>query len=63
MRLGTIVIFTGILPIAKDESGLAAIITHGKPNFPRSVEISYLITRVEIGHVSTSCLSNLLNGC
>jgi hypothetical protein len=29
IAIGTIVIFTGILPIARDEQGLAAIIGHG----------------------------------
>jgi Zn-dependent protease with chaperone function len=32
MRLspsGTVVVFTGILPVAKDEQGLAAILGHG----------------------------------
>jgi hypothetical protein len=28
--LGTVVVFTGILPVAKDEQGLAAILGHGK---------------------------------
>ena len=27
--LGTIVVFTGILPVARDEQGLAAILGHG----------------------------------
>ncbi len=26
---GTVVVFTGILPVAKDEQGLAAILGHG----------------------------------
>lgn len=30
MHLGTIVVSTGIIPIAKDEHGLAAVISHGK---------------------------------
>lgn len=29
---GNIVVFTGILPVAKDEQGLAAILGHGKLN-------------------------------
>jgi len=28
-NLGTIVVFTGILPVARDEQGLAAILGHG----------------------------------
>lgn len=29
ISLGTVVVFTGILPVAKDEQGLAAILGHG----------------------------------
>lgn len=27
---GTVIVFTGILPLAKDEEGLAAVVGHGK---------------------------------
>lgn len=30
LQLGTIVVFTGILPVARDEQGLAAILGHGR---------------------------------
>ena len=33
--VGDIVVFTGILPVAKDEHGLAGILGHGKSPFLR----------------------------
>ena len=29
-KLGIIVVFTGILPLCRDEEGLAAVLAHGK---------------------------------
>ena len=37
IRLGTIVVFTGILPVASHEQGLAAILGHGKLNLPHMI--------------------------
>lgn len=49
---GTIVVFTGILPVCKNEAGLAAVVGHGVyPNF--SSMKSVLKLGSEIGHAGT----------
>ena len=45
----TIVVFTGILPIARDEEGLAAIIGHGKSRVLYQL-LCRLMLCAEIGH-------------
>ena len=39
---GTVVVFTGILPVAKDEQGLAAILGHGTFHQPQTIPKSTL---------------------
>lgn len=57
---GNVVVFTGILPVAKDEQGLAAVLGHG---VCYSLYRQKLITNVldhayaEIGHVGWCFLS------
>lgn len=40
---GTVIVFTGILPIAKDEEGLAAIIGHGERKSTPSVHLAHIV--------------------
>ncbi|KAI0295074.1 hypothetical protein B0F90DRAFT_1213239 [Multifurca ochricompacta] len=48
---GTIVVFTGILPVAKDEQGLAAILGHGEFIHPNPILKFPFTLCIEIGHV------------
>jgi len=50
MASGNIVVFTGIIPVAKDEDGLAAILGHGPPS---KLCVARFNTKscTEIGHV------------
>jgi hypothetical protein len=42
--LGTVVVFTGILPICKDENGLAAVLGHGDSSHPSHVGDGLILT-------------------
>jgi metalloendopeptidase OMA1, mitochondrial len=43
IRKGTVIVFTGILPIARDEEGLAAILGHGEHTIPHATNLSSLL--------------------
>jgi hypothetical protein len=47
---GNVVVFTGILPVARDEHGLAAVLAHGDPA-SLFHNVLFVNTRAEIGHV------------
>ena len=48
---GTLVLFTGILPICEDEAGVAAVLAHGMWAEEICRSCSLLNDSVEIGHV------------
>lgn len=51
---GNVVVFTGILPICRDEDGLAAVLGHGSFHFlslPFPHVYSLPVAHAEIGHV------------
>ena len=37
--IGTVVVFTGILPICQDENGLAAVLGHGENSIADALEL------------------------
>ncbi|KAH0830443.1 peptidase family M48-domain-containing protein [Lanmaoa asiatica] len=45
---GTIVVFTGILPVCRDEAGLAAVVGHGAHSFARHASERYSSSKVLI---------------